>query len=277
MQEPSALGRAVLLVRDLRKRCPWDGAQTPETLRPYLVEEALELDHALGQGEPGAIRDELGDLLLHLAFQVVLGEETSRFGAEDVVGAMERKMWRRHPHLFPDKAEAQGAKGTQKAQRAQKATAAGDAHGNWERSKVAERGADGPGVLDGLPPNLPALIMAFRLQERAAGVGFDWPDAAGPAEKVREELGELEQETRPGHAVDRTRVEHEVGDLLFAVVNLARKLNCDPRAALEKANQRFVARFRGMEQLAAKGGIRIGYAGLEELDRLWNQAKTTAR
>lgn len=119
--------------------------------------------------------------------------------------------------------------------------------------------------------------MAFRLQERAAGVGFDWPDATGPAEKVREELDELERETRAGHAVDGARVEHEVGDLLFAVVNLARKLNCDPRAALEKANQRFVARFRDMERLAAQRGIRIGYARLEELDRLWDEAKAATR
>ncbi|MBI2401697.1 MAG: nucleoside triphosphate pyrophosphohydrolase [Gemmatimonadetes bacterium] len=278
MQEPSALGRAVLLVRDLRKRCPWDGAQTPETLRPYLVEEVLELDHALGQGDPGAIRDELGDLLLHLAFQIVLGEESNRFGVEDVVSAMERKMWRRHPHLFPaprttpaeGAAEAAGAGGVAGA-----GEAAGrpDSHGSWERTKVAERGADGPGVLDGLPPNLPVLIMAFRLQERAAGVGFDWPDASGPAEKVREELAELEKETQPGHAADRGRVEHELGDLLFAAVNLARKLDCDPRAALEQANQRFVARFRGMEHLAGQRGIRIGYAGLDQLDQLWEESK----
>ncbi len=269
MQEPSALGRAVLLVRDLRKRCPWDRAQTPETLRPYLVEEALELDHALGQGDPGAICGELGDLLLHVAFQIVLGEETGRFGAEDVVGAMEQKMWHRHPHLFPA-AEAAG-----KAGRAEVAGGAErpDSHGSWERTKVAERGKNGPGVLDGLPPNLPALIMASRLQERAAGVGFDWPDAAGPAEKVREELGELERETVPGGKVDQTRVEHEVGDLLFAVVNLARKLGCDPRAALEKANGRFVQRFREMERLARECGIRIGQVGLEELDRLWEEAK----
>jgi len=260
MQEPSALGRAVLLVRDLRKRCPWDGAQTEETLRPYLVEEAMELDHALGQGDPAAIREELGDLLLHLAFQIALGEEANRFGAEDIVAALERKMWRRHPHLFP------AAPGS-----------SADAHGNWERTKVAERGADGPGVLDGLPPNLPALVMAFRLQERAAGVGFDWPDATGPAEKVREELAELEQETQTGRAADRERVEHEVGDLLFAVVNLARKLGCDPRAALEKANRRFAERFRGVEHLAAQRGIRMGHASLEELDRLWEETKATRR
>jgi MazG family protein len=274
MQEPSALGRAILLVRDLRKRCPWDGAQTPQSLRPYLVEEVMELDHALGGDDTPAIQEELGDLLLHLAFQIVLGEETSRFGAEDVVAALERKMWRRHPHLFPPTtgAEAAGA-----AEGAGRSPAARDSHGNWERTKVAERGVEGPGVLDGLPPNLPALIMAFRLQERAAGVGFDWPDVTGPAEKVREELGELERETQPGHAADRKRVEHELGDLLFSVVNLARKLNCDPRAALEKANARFAARFRGMERLAAQRGIRIGSVGLEELDRLWEETKTTPR
>jgi uncharacterized protein YabN with tetrapyrrole methylase and pyrophosphatase domain len=286
MQEPSALGRAVLLVRDLRKRCPWDGAQTAETLRPYLVEEAMELDHALGEGDPVAIREELGDLLLHLAFQIALGEEANRFGAEDIVAALERKMWRRHPHLFPAPSPAPAeragrADGTERAPAAYSASSAsptgrGGMPG-WERTKASERGAGGPGVLDGLPPNLPALVMAFRLQERAAGVGFDWPDAAGPAEKVREELGELEREIPPGRAPERERVEHEVGDLLFAVVNLARKLHCDPRAALEKANRRFVQRFRGVERLAAERGIRMGHAGLEELDRLWDETKREPR
>lgn len=278
MQEPSALGRAVLLVRDLRKRCPWDGAQTAETLRPYLVEEAMELDYALGQGDLAAVRGELGDLLLHLAFQIVLGEESGRFGAEDVVAGLERKMWSRHPHLFPapSPAPAGGARDADNSGQTGRANqgSAADSHGNWERTKVTERGADGPGVLDGLPPNLPALVMAFRLQERAAGVGFDWPDANGPADKVREELAELERETGAGDRPDRQRVEHEVGDLLFAAVNLARKVGCDPRAALEKANQRFTRRFRTIERLAAERGVRVGQAGLEELDRLWDEAKT---
>ena len=275
MQAASALGRIVELVRDLRQRCAWDAAQTRETLRPYLVEEALELDHALGQGDQPAICGELGDLLLHLAFQIVLGEESNRFGAEDVVSGMEQKMWRRHPHLFPTRptAPAEGAGGAGGAPGAAQDSRTADSHGNWERTKVAERGADGPGVLDGLPPNLPVLIMAFRLQERAAGVGFDWPDAAGPADKVREELAELEKETHQGPPVDRERVEHEVGDLLFAVVNLARKLGCDPRGALERANQRFTERFRIMERLAGQRGVRIGYLGLEELDRLWAESK----
>ena len=252
MQEPSALGRIVELVRDLRRRCPWDAAQTPETLRPYLVEEVLELDHAIGSGDPAAVRDELGDLLLHLAFQIVLGEETGAFGAEDVTRAIERKMHRRHPHLF----------------------ALGDEPASWERSKLA--GDERRGVLDGLPPNLPALIMAYRLQERAAGVGFDWPDAVEPRAKVHEEMEELGAEV-DAPTPSRTRIEEEIGDLLFAVVNLSRKLGCDPRAALERANQRFLERFRRMESRAAERGIDVGTAGLQKLDELWEEAKTAMR
>ncbi|MBI3983545.1 MAG: nucleoside triphosphate pyrophosphohydrolase [Gemmatimonadetes bacterium] len=269
MQDTSALARIVDLVRDLRRRCPWDGAQTPQTLRPYLVEEALELDHALGTGSDAAIRDELGDLLLHIAFQIVLGEERGAFGTEDVVVALERKMWRRHPQLFP-------------APAAEAAGRADDSHANWERNKLAERPVGGPGVLDGLPPNLPALIMALRLQERAAGVGFDWPDAAGPLAKIGEELEELRAEVDPNGArraeegrggASSERVEHEIGDVLFSVVNLARKLGSDPRAALERANKRFLERFRLVERLAAERGVEIGQAGLDELDRLWEETK----
>jgi MazG family protein len=199
----------------------------------------------------------------------VLGEEAGLFGADDVVRAMERKMWRRHPHLFPALEEAQSTPAPQPAARPGEAV-----HGSWERTKAAERGPDGPGVLEGLPPDLPALIMAYRLQERAAGVGFDWPDASGPAAKVREELAELEAEVARGGARESERVDHELGDLLFAVVNLARKLACDPRAALERANRRFVERFRIMEQLAAARGVPIGRASVEELDVLWEAAKT---
>ncbi len=151
--------------------------------------------------------------------------------------------------------------------------AAGHAHGSWERTKTAERGPAGPGVLEGLPPDLPALIMAYRLQERAAGVGFDWPDASGPAAKVREELAELEAEVARGAQAESRRVDQELGDLLFAVVNLARKLGCDPRAALERANRRFVERFRTMERVAAAQGLRMGEASLEALDALWEAAK----
>jgi MazG family protein len=249
MQEPSALERIVELVRDLRKRCPWDAAQTPSSLRPYLVEEAMELDQALASDDPDRIKAELGDLLLHVAFQIVLAEEQKLFDAEDVTSAIEKKMWRRHPHLYD----------------------LGDAPDTWERSKLAEAAPADRCLLDGLPPSLPTLIAAMRLQERAAGVGFDWPDAVGPREKVAEELAELDEELAGERAAER--IEHEIGDLLFATINLARKLNCDPRTALERANNRFIDRFRVMEQLARERSIDIGNVHLDALDALWDEAK----
>ena len=245
----SALARALALVRDLRARCPWDHTQTRATLRPYLVEEALELDQALRSDNPVALRDELGDLLLHLAFQIVIGEERHEFDAESVTHALEQKMWRRHPKLFGDSATP-------------------DSEG-WERVKKRERGA-GSGTLRGLPPSLPPLLMAHRLQERAAGVGFDWRDAQGPVAKVKEELDEVERATGNGQ---RGTIEEEVGDLLFAVVNLARKLDVDPRAALERANDKFRRRFEAMERLAEQRGVEIGRASLDELDKLWDEVK----
>jgi nucleoside triphosphate diphosphatase len=251
----SALARALALVRDLRARCPWDHAQTRATLRPYLVEEALELDQALRSDDPVALRDELGDLLLHLAFQIVVGEEKREFDAETVTRALEEKMWRRHPHLFGDSPTPD--------------------HEGWEGVKKRERGA-GSGTLRGLPSSLPPLLMAYRLQERAAGVGFDWPDTRGPLEKVKEETRELEGELTPEGTAPRPPrpvVEAEIGDLLFAVVNLARKLAIDPRAALEGANDKFQRRFEAVERLAEQRGVEIGHAGLDELDKLWDEVK----
>src|SRR5438093_3692951 len=246
-----ALGRALALVRDLRARCPCDHAHTRDTLRPYLVEEALELDQALRRGEPAELRDELGDLLLHLAFQIVIGEERHELDAEAVTRALEEKMWRRHPHLFADSKTPD--------------------HEGWERVKKRERGA-GSRTLRGLPDTLPPLLMAYRLQERAAGVGFDWPDAKGPLQKVKEELAEIEAETGSGK---RERLEDEVGDLLFAIVNLARKLAIDPRAALERANDKFQRRFEAVEQLAEARGLELGRASLEELDQMWDEVKAS--
>jgi MazG family protein len=251
MQGDSALGRALALVRDLRTRCPWDGAQTPQTLRPYLVEEALELDHAIQTDDPEALKDELGDLLLHLAFQIVIAEERSQFNAEVVTRSLEEKMWRRHPHLYG------GAQGSD--------------HANWELVKRREPRAGGKrGTLAGLPPTLPPLLAAYRLQERAAGVGFDWPDAAGPLAKVKEETAEVAQEVGEGR---REKVEDEIGDLLFAVVNLARKLSVEPNAALERANEKFTRRFEQVEALAEQRGLQIGRASLAELDTLWEEVK----
>jgi nucleoside triphosphate diphosphatase len=254
MQGDSALGRALGLVRELRQRCPWDRAQSPQTLRPYLVEEALELDQAIQTDDPEAMRDELGDLLLHLAFQIVIAEERSQFNAEVVTRTLEEKMWRRHPHLF---GEGRGSTGD---------------HAGWELAKRREPRAGGKrGTLAGLPPTLPPLLMAYRLQERAAGIGFDWPDAKGPLAKVKEEIEEVEREYGRGGA--REQIEDEMGDVLFAAVNLARKLGVDPGQALERANAKFTKRFEKVEKLAEERGLEMGRASLEELDRLWEEVK----
>jgi nucleoside triphosphate diphosphatase len=247
MQGDEAVGRALALVRELRRRCPWDGAQTRATLRPYLMEEVLELDQAIRRDDPAELRDELGDLLLHLAFQIVLGEERGEFDAEAVTMGLEAKMRRRHPHLF----------------------GGGEEPASWELGKRPERAARGR-TLSGLPPTLPPLLMAYRLQERAAGVGFDWPDARGPLAKLHEELAELDAEAGSGR---REALAEELGDLLFTVVNVARKLAVDPRAALERANDKFARRFAGVERLAAERGLELGRASLRELDELWDAVK----
>jgi nucleoside triphosphate diphosphatase len=253
-------------VRDLRNRCPWDRAQTRETLRPYLVEEVLELDHALAGGEVGEIQGEISDLLLHLAFQLVIAEERREFSAAQVADELEAKMRRRHPHLFD----------------------LGDAE-PWEQIKRRERQGH---VLAGIVPTLPSLLMAYRLQERAASVGFDWPDEEGPIEKVREELSEVEDELRgrtggPASAMDldpnapdpapSDDLVDEIGDLMFAVVNLARKAGVQPGPALDRANRKFRRRFEAVEQLATERRLDLGTAGLERLDELWNDVKATGK
>ena len=249
MQDNSALGRVLALVRDLRVRCDWDRVQTRDTLRPYLVEEVLELDQAIASGDTDAIRDELADFLLHLAWQIVLGEELAEFSVDDLAARAERKMRRRHPHLF-DLGPAEP----------------------WETLKRRERAG---GMLDGLPRTLPDLLMAWRLQERAASVGFDWPDASGPAAKVREELREVEAELAAG--VPSEALAAELGDLLFAVVNLARKAGVPAGGALDRANRKFRERFAAVEALAAERGIRLEDAGLERLDGLWDEVKAAGR
>jgi MazG family protein len=242
-------------VEDLRIRCPWDRVQTRATLRPYLVEEALELDLALGEGDPAAIREEVSDVMLHLAWQLVLARELGEFSPDDVAGDLERKMKRRHPHLFE--------------------------LGPRERWETLKRKEKRRGVLEGLPP-LPALLMAYRLQERAASVGFDWPDAEGPAAKVREELEELHaasdhRTVGPSDSPPPPELVEEVGDLMFAVVNLARKLGVAPDNALQAANAKFRSRFAQVEALARERAIDVHTAGLDALDELWNEAKRHER
>jgi ATP diphosphatase len=250
---PGVLDRALGLVEFLRAHCPWDAAQTPASLQPFLLEESHEVVEAIASGDEAALRDELGDLLLNLAFQVVLGEERGAFAREEVVAGLEQKMRRRHPHLY----------------------GLGEAE-SWEALKARERAGrrEEAGVLDGLASGIDPLLRAYRVQERVAGVGFDWADPRGAWEKVREEVEEVGDEIAEA---DPDRVEEEVGDLLFSVVNLARLLRVHPTTALARANVKFAGRFTALERLARARGMVLGEAGLEELDALWDEVKRAER
>ncbi|MDE2943844.1 MAG: nucleoside triphosphate pyrophosphohydrolase [Gemmatimonadota bacterium] len=258
----AAVARVLALVRFLRVRCPWDAKQTPQTLRPYLLEEAHEVADAIRAGDDGDLSGELGDLLLNVAFQIVLAEERGAFGAADVVEALEAKMEARHPHVYGD----------------------ADAPPDWESLKAAERESpDDPfhGVSTGLDP----LSRAARVQERMAGFGFDWPDLAGPVEKVREETAELEHAAAedasesPGPAAPprigeaSPEVAAEVGDLLFAVVNASRWAGVHPANALLGAVEKFERRCRHMIELAESRGLEWKGADLETLDAVWEEVK----
>ena len=250
------LDRALALVEFLRASCPWDAAQTPASLQPVLLEEAHEVVEAIASCDDAGLRDELGDLLLNVAFQVVLAEERGAFGREEVVAGLEQKMRRRHPHLY----------------------GLGEAE-PWEAIKArerAERTAEGqvPGVLDGLASGIDPLLRAYRVQERVAGVGFDWDDAGGAYEKVREEVEEVGAELA---GTDADHLEEEMGDLLFAVVNLSRLARVHPTTALARANAKFERRFAGIERLARERGMVMGEASLAELDVLWDEVKRVER
>jgi nucleoside triphosphate diphosphatase len=258
MDEKTTLNDALDLMRDLRRRCEWDAAQTHESLRPYLIEEAYELDDAIRSGTPALVREELGDLLLQVLFHSVIAEERGEFDAGDVARGLITKMRARHPHLYGDGAREP-----------------------WERMKSKKRESIG----DGLPASLPPLHRAHRLQDRAAGVGFDWPDVEGPAAKVEEELSEVREQLQgrpallPGAAPtldpDHALLEAELGDLLFACVNLCRKAGVHASLALDRANAKFESRFKKIEEMARERGISMQDAGLEQLDSLWEEAKLT--
>lgn len=258
MQDDLTLEDALELMRDLRARCDWDRAQTHESLRPYLIEEAHELDDALRAGEARHMREELGDVLLQVLFHSVIAEERGEFDAGDVAAALIEKMKRRHPHLY-----------------------GGGERQPWEAMKARNRES----IVEGLPSGLPALHRAHRLQDRAAGVGFDWSDTEGPARKVEEELAEVREllpAAEDGASTERDPTAHaalesELGDLLFAVVNLCRRAGVHASLALDRANDKFVRRFEGVERLAAERGIVMGDADLAALDALWDEVKAGER
>ncbi|WP_445192694.1 nucleoside triphosphate pyrophosphohydrolase [Sphingomonas sp. Tas61C01] len=239
------LVRIMAQLRDPATGCAWDRAQTWATIAPYTIEEAYEVADAIERNDADDLVDELGDLLLQVVFHARIAEEAGAFAFGDVVTAICDKMERRHPHIFGDAAASPG----------------------WEAIKAAERAqrAD-DGTLAGVATGLPALLRAVKLQDRAARVGFDWPDTTGPRAKIDEELAEID-DAPPEH------VEEEVGDLLFAVVNWSRHLGIDPEAALRRGNVKFERRFRGMEAIA---GNTFAGLTLEQKEKLWAEVKRAA-
>lgn len=235
--------------------CPWDREQTEATMAPHLLEEAYEAVEALQASDTAASCEELGDVLMNVLMIARIASEAERYDIEDVARGIADKLVRRHPHVFGD-AEVEGSD---------------QVLANWEAIKRREK-ADAPprGVLSGVPADLPALLRAHRVGEKAARTGFDWPDARGPRDKLTEEIGELDEALAGG---DHAAVEHELGDVLFSVVNVARHAGINAEMALRRTVQRFVQRFGHVEEQL---GDRLEAASLEEMEELWQQAKKTA-
>jgi ATP diphosphatase len=264
MQPSRDLSRLVEIMAALRDPvtgCPWDKVQDFSTIRHYTIEEAYEVADAIERGDFDDLRDELGDLLLQPVYHAQMAAEAGHFDIGDVVFAITEKLIRRHPHVFGPEA----------------ATDAGGAKGKWEAVKAEERagkalrrGGEAVSILDDVPNALPGLARAEKLSKRAATVGFDWPDTAAVLEKTREELVETEAAIASG---DKAATAEELGDLLFAIANLARKLGVDAEAALRDANAKFVRRFHHLEARAQEDGVVLAQAGLERLDGYWNEIR----
>ena len=256
MKQTQRLLEIMARLRDPERGCPWDKQQSFKSIAPYTVEEAYEVADAIERDDLPALREELGDLLLQVVYHARMAEEADLFRFEDVAAGIADKLTARHPHVF-GAAEMRDA---------------ADQTRDWEAHKAHERAAKSQtGVLEGIPVGLPGLTRAEKLQKRAARVGFDWPELAPVFAKIHEELGELEQELAAGAAHDR--LEDELGDVLFAVANLARKLHVDPEQALRGTNRKFERRFHHVETRLAEQGKQPAEASLEEMDRYWDEAK----
>jgi len=263
-REPIARLLAVMAwLRDRQHGCPWDVDQTFRTIAPYTIEEAYEVADAIERHDMAALKEELGDLLLQVVYHAQMAREAGAFGFEEVAQAIADKMVDRHPHVFGDvkidTAEAQTV--------------------SWEARKAAERAAkdkgEPAGTLDGVARALPALLRAEKIQKRAARVGFDWKRTGPVIDKIEEELGELRTELAAGD-VDQARLADELGDVLFAVANLARHCRVDPEAALRATNDKFERRFRHIERRLAETGRKPAEVTLQEMEALWQEAKTKA-
>ncbi|MEX0736481.1 MAG: nucleoside triphosphate pyrophosphohydrolase [Bacteroidota bacterium] len=243
------------VVRRLRKECPWDREQTHQSIRQSLIEEAYEVVEAIDENDLGELKKELGDLLLHVALHAVMAEEKKAFDMDSVLQSSMEKLIRRHPHVF-------GGIAVENAR---------EVKVNWEKIKMSE-GRNS--LMEGVPKELPSLLRAHRLQEKASKVGFDWKEKGPVWEKVREEIDELQQAEHNGR-VDET--EEEFGDLLFALVNYSRFLNINPENALRRSTEKFIRRFRALEQELVGRGKRVEDSTPEEMDELWNAGKKAGK
>lgn len=250
--------RLKALMQRLRQECPWDSQQTFKTIAPYTIEESYEVSDAINRGDMKGLKEELGDLLFQVLFHAQMtSEEQGGYNLDDISDNLVRKMVDRHPHVFPKNSDCTNDKGLQKS---------------WEVIKAEERKAKGQtGLLDDVAIALPALMRAEKLQKRAASVGFDWPDLTGVFDKISEETQEV---TDAIISQDQDAIEDEIGDLLFAVTNLARKTGVDPEKALRRTNTKFSNRFRFIETTAKDNGQAMEDMDLDEMETLWQKAKS---
>jgi XTP/dITP diphosphohydrolase len=247
-----AFERLLKIMDDLRAQCPWDKSQTLESLRYLTIEETYELSDAILENDLEGIKKELGDLMLHLVFYSKIGSETGHFDIKDVLDGISEKLIERHPHIYGDVEVA----------------SAEDVKNNWEKIKLREK--DRKSVLEGVPNSLPSMVKAYRMQEKARGVGFDWKNEEEVWDKVLEEIEELKVEVKSGNAIKKER---EFGDLLFSLINYARHIDVNPEDALERTNKRFAKRFQYIEEQARRNGRPIKDMELDEMDAFWNEAK----
>lgn len=241
----------VKIMDELREQCPWDKKQTIDTLRPLTIEETYELADAITDHDWKGIKEELGDMLLHLLFYAKIGAEQNQFTLEEVIDGISAKLIHRHPHIYGDVKVADEE----------------DVKRNWEKLKMKEGKKS---VLSGVPPSLPAIVKATRIQEKAKQVGFEWDKKEDVWKKVEEEMGEL-QEAVAGRK--QAEIEDEFGDVLFSLANYARFLHIDAEGSLEKTNKKFIRRFQEMETIALSSGKQLSAMTLEEMDAIWNQVK----
>jgi XTP/dITP diphosphohydrolase len=245
----------VKIMDELREQCPWDKKQTIDTLRPLTIEETYELADAITDQDWKGIKEELGDILLHLLFYAKIGSEQNQFTLQEVIEGISAKLVHRHPHIYGDVKVANEE----------------DVKRNWEKLKLKEGKKS---VLSGVPPSLPAIVKATRIQEKAKQVGFEWDKKEDVWKKVEEEMGELQEAVAEGKQAE---IEDEFGDVLFSLANYARFLQIDAEGSLEKTNKKFIRRFQEMESVALSSGKALSAMTLEEMDAIWNQVKIQMR